>query len=411
MIELLAPAGDMEKLKTAVHFGANAVYMAGKKFGLRAFAENFTEDELKQAVEYAHERGVKVYVTVNVYAKEEDFDSLPEYLCYVKSIGADAVLVSDPGIVDLIRELVPGLSVHLSTQANTTNSFALRFWAKQGVKRIVLARECTLKEATEMTSAGKLCGVETEAFVHGAMCVSYSGRCLLSDFLTGRGGNRGECVQACRWNWKLTEPEDPERSIYLSEDERGSYLLNSKDLRMIEHIPELIGTGIASMKIEGRNKSAYYVGTIVNAYRRAIDRYYFEGEKYTTDPELTEETVRAGHRSYTTGFYFGEKNKQYYESSRAAMTYEFIAVVLSWENGFALVEMRNRFGKGDLLNILGAGRSFNKTFVVQSIKDQDGNEIDDVYIVQQKVSINCPERVFAGDILRREIKKKGEKAV
>lgn len=404
MIELLAPAGDMEKLKTAVHFGANAVYLSGKSFGLRAFANNFTEEELCFAVEYAHKRGVKVYVTVNIYAKEKDFDALPMYLCFLRDSGVDAVLVSDPGIVDLMRELTPSLPVHLSTQANTTNSFAVRFWAKNNVKRIVLARESSMEDVREITKAAKAAGVETEVFVHGAMCISYSGRCLLSDFLTGRGGNRGECVQACRWEWKLTEPQKNDKPIYISEDERGSYMLNSKDLRMIEHIPELIASGVSSLKIEGRNKSPYYVATITNAYRRAINDYYFQGEKYKLNDVLLDETGKAGHRSYSTGFYYENSDcKQFYESSRATQTYEFTAVVLDWKDGFATVEMRNRFKKGESLEILSAGEAFNRSFVVEYMEDENGVEIEDALRVQQKLRLKCTEKLFEGDILRKRL--------
>lgn len=408
-VEILAPAGDFEKLKTAVHFGANAVYLAGKSFGLRAFAGNFDGEEMKTAVEFCHERGVKVYVTVNIYARESDIPFLPEYLKELEKIGVDAVLISDPGILELVREHAKNLTVHLSTQASTTNSMAVKFWAKQGVKRIVLAREASLQDLTEITKTAHSLGVETEAFVHGAMCISYSGRCLMSDFLTHRGGNRGQCVQACRWNWQITEADKPDQPLILQEDGRGTYIMNSKDLNMIEHIAELCESGVDSLKIEGRMKSPFYVGTVVNAYSRAVKDYY-EWKKnnpsaspmdFRTDEKLVREMYKAAHRKYTTGFYFdGTTERQYYESSRAVSECEFIAMVLACEKGRILVEMRNRFKVGDRLEVLSSGESLGKSFVVSEMTDENGNEITDAKLVQQKLWLSCDLPVSAGDILR-----------
>ena len=401
--EILAPAGDMEKLKTAVHFGANAVYLAGKSFGLRAFAGNFTEEELKEAVEFCHKRNVKVYVTVNIYAKEADLPLLPNYLKSLENIGVDAVLVSDPGIILLIKEHAPRLTIHLSTQANTTNSSAVKFWAAHGVKRIVLAREASLAEITEITKAAHALGVETESFVHGAMCISYSGRCLMSDFLTHRGGNRGQCVQACRWEWQITEPQKPDNPLFLQEDGRGTYILNSKDLNMLAHLKELVNCGIDSFKIEGRMKSPFYVATVVNAYARAIKEYEncVDKENFVPSQSLLNELTKTAHRKYTTGFYFdNDEERQYYESSRAVSESDFIAIVLGYENGKALVEMRNRFRKGDTLEILSSGDAFNKSFTVEKMTDASGNVVEDAKLVQQKLYVDCPYEVFAGDILR-----------
>lgn len=415
-VEILAPAGDYEKLKTAVHFGASAVYLAGKSFGLRAFAGNFDLDEMKDAVAFCHERGVKVYVTVNIYAKECDLPYLPEYLKSLAEIGVDAVLVSDPGIIELIHEYAPSLTIHLSTQANTTNSMAVRFWAKQGVKRIVLARETSLAELKEITACAHSLGVETEAFVHGAMCISYSGRCLMSDFLTHRGGNRGQCVQACRWQWQITEPDKPDTPLILQEDGRGTYIMNSKDLNMLEHIAELCECGVDSLKIEGRMKSPFYVATVINAYRRAADEYAAYKLKnpsagirdFKPSEELIGELYKAAHRKYTTGFYYeGTQERQYYESSRAVSQCEFIAMVLGYKDGRALVEMRNRFKTGDTLEILSDGASFNGRFTVTEMEDVDGNAVYDAKLVQQKLWVTCPLTVSEGDIFR-SLPKDGE---
>ena len=263
-VELLAPAGDMEKLKTALHFGADAVYFAGTQMGLRAFAGNFTSQEIPQAVALCHALGKKAYVTVNVFAYNDDFDVLPDYLTFLRDAGVDAVIVSDPGVIALARKIVPDLDVHVSTQANLTNAYAVRFWADQGVKRVVLAREMSLKE---IAKTHEILGdsVELEAFCHGAMCISYSGRCLLSNYLIGRDANRGACVQACRWEYVFHEKKRANLPLTMSEDERGTYVMNSKDLNMINHLKEMVDAGITSFKIEGRMKTPYYVATVVNA--------------------------------------------------------------------------------------------------------------------------------------------------
>ena len=395
--ELLAPAGDLEKLKTAVHFGANAVYLAGKSFGLRAFAGNFDTEQMREAVEYAHEHGVKVYVTVNIYANNDDFDTLPQYLSELSAVGVDAVLVSDLGIVDLIKTVAPNLPIHLSTQANTTNKYAVRFWQKLGVARVVVARECSIEDIKQMR---EFCpDMELETFVHGAMCISYSGRCLLSNYLTDRASNRGACVQACRWSYTLTPDGHDGEQLPIQEDDRGTYILNSRDLNMLEYLDELVASGVSSLKIEGRMKSPYYVGTVVNAYRRALDRLY-KGEYDVAD--LKDELVKTSHRSYSTGFFFDKSSadKQYYDSSRATATAEFVAVVKSYKDGVATVEMRNRFAVGDELEILSTGDGFNKKILVEYIRDLDGNRLSDCKVVQQLVQIPCKYELFEFDILR-----------
>lgn len=395
--ELLAPAGDKEKFYTALHFGADAVYLAGKKFGLRAFSDNFTEDEIADCTDFAHNAGKKVYVAVNIYGRNDDLKQLPPYVKALKSANVDAVLVSDPGIFDLIKSTEPDLPIHISTQANTTNANAALFWAKQGAKRIVLARELSLSEIKEIIAAvqGK---VETEAFVHGAMCISMSGRCLLSNYLSGRDGNRGECVQACRWEYELNEVSRPNEKLTVKEDGRGTYFLNSKDMNMLEHIGTLAEAGIDSFKIEGRMKSPFYVATVVNAYRRAMESCY-QGQKCIPGV-LKNELELTSHRQYTTGFYFGDYDRQCYETSKPKQTGTFVASVLDCGGGYVWVEQRNRFKVGDKLQILSPDDNFLKEFVVEEMRDESGNAIDDAKLVQQKLQIKCPYVLKKYDILR-----------
>ncbi|MDE7337350.1 MAG: U32 family peptidase, partial [Clostridia bacterium] len=338
-VELLAPAGDMEKLKTALHFGADAVYVGGSKFSLRANAKNFEEAELAQAVEYTHRLGKKIYVAANVFANNADFDGLKEYFISLKEIGVDAVIISDPGVLALCREVAPDLEIHLSTQANTTNKYSAKFWAEQGVKRIVLARETPMKDIREIREFLPQ-NIEIEAFVHGAMCIAYSGRCLLSNALTGRASNKGDCVQACRWEYSIVETNRGGQPLTIGQEERGTYLLNSKDLNMIEHIGELAEAGVYSFKIEGRMKSPYYVASVVNAYRQAIDLYYKDGKDAKLPASLIDELFKNSHRDYTTGFYFGEKDSVCLETSQPKCDYEFIAQVKGYdeEKGMLVVE-------------------------------------------------------------------------
>lgn len=396
-IELLAPAGNMEKLKTAFHFGADAVYLAGKRYGLRAFADNFTDEEIAEAVSYAHAFGKKIYVTLNIFAKNADFEDLADYLAVLEKAGADAVLVSDVGVFSFVKKRC-GLPVHISTQANTTNKYAVDFWRSMGAERVVLAREVNLNDILEISS---FCPeTELETFVHGAMCISYSGRCLMSNYLTHRDGNRGECVQACRWQWQVREVG---RQDYMpvEEDERGTYIFNSKDMNMLAHLPELANAGISSFKIEGRMKSAFYVATVVNAYRRALDAFYtgrFDGDLVE---ELNAELGKASHREYTTGFYFGEEeSRQYYPSSKATETYKFVAVVKEVGSGFIVVEQRNRFTVGDVLETLSVTEHTNKTFKVESAVNEKGEPVEICNRVKQILKINCPYALKVGDILR-----------
>lgn len=399
-IELLAPAGNMEKLQTALHFGADAVYLAGKRYGLRAFADNFTDDEIAEAVNYAHARGKKVYVTLNIFAKNADFDDLQDYLKVLEQAQVDAVLVSDVGMFDFVKNH-SALPIHISTQANTTNKYAVDYWKRQGAERVVLAREVPLKEIAEIH---EFCpDVQLEAFVHGAMCVSYSGRCLMSNYLTNRDSNRGECVQACRWQWEVKEvSRDDFMPVY--EDERGTYIFNSKDMNMLAHLPQLIDAGIVSLKIEGRMKSAFYVATVVAAYRRALNAI----ANGTFTPELIEqlnaELNKASHREYTTGFYFDEQeSRQYYPSSRAVEEYKFVAVVKQSSNGSAVIEQRNKFTVGETLEVLSATDDSAKTFTVKYAKDEKGNDVQVCNKVKQILTINCPYALSNGDILRKKL--------
>lgn len=391
MVELLAPAGTFLKLKTAFKFGADAVYFAGKKFGLRAFAGNFEDDEIEKAVNYAHSLNKKVYITVNILAHEADFDGLKEYIEYLDKIGVDAVIVADVGIIKLIRDVAPNLDIHVSTQANVTNSYSAKFFQDMGVKRIVLARELSIEEIKKIHDA--VPDMELEAFVHGAMCISYSGRCLLSNYFTGRDSNRGACVQACRWEYTITEKSRQGQQFPIEEDERGTYILNSKDLCMIKHLKELEEAGVCSFKIEGRMKSEYYVACTVNAYRRAIN-----GE----DVDISE-LEKSSHRLFTTGFYFGEKDKECFTSSSPVQTHEFMALVLEdAKDGYVKIEQRNRFKVGDTLEVLSPDENFNKKIKVTEIKNLKGELIDDAKKVQEVLYLKVELDLKEGDILRAE---------
>lgn len=396
-IELLAPGGNFSKAKTAFHFGADAVYIGGKALSLRAFADNFEENEIEELTKYAHNLGKKVYVTMNVFPRDKDFDKIESELKFIDSIGVDAVIVSDAGIIAVKNSLGLKIPVHLSTQANTLNKYSAKFWAEQGVSRIILARELSIAEIKEIREFLPD-EVELEMFVHGAMCISYSGRCLLSNYMTSRDSNNGECVQACRWEYSLVEKNRKEQRFDIEEDERGSYILNSKDLKLIEHIGEIINAGVCSLKIEGRMKSEFYVATVVNAYKNAVE-CALNGEKLPQ--EYIDDLDKAGHRNYTTCYFNGKNDDtQNHETSKPDQSYEFIAEIISYENGFAKVIMRNRFYVGDVLEILSNGESFNKTFTVEEIFDENKVSILDAKIVQQVLYVKCPYEVFESDILR-----------
>lgn len=398
-IELLAPAGNMEKLKTAFHFGADAVYLAGKKFGLRAYADNFSDEEIFQAVQYAHGLGKKVYVTLNVFPKDSDFVRLQDYLAVLQSACVDAVLVSDVGMFDFVKTH-SNLAIHVSTQANTLNSNAVRFWKRMGAERVVLARELSLDEISAIHNSCP--DVQLEVFVHGAMCISYSGRCLMSNYLVNRDSNRGECVQACRWKWAVREVSRDD-SLPVEEDERGTYIFNSRDMNVLAQLPQILQSGVVSLKIEGRMKSAFYVATVVSAYRRAIDA--IQNGTFTVElcQNLCDELNKASHREYTTGFYFDENaTRQYYEDSRAVEEYKFIAVVKDVLDNEIIIEQRNKFAVGDTLEILSATENTCKTFTVTEIVDEDGNSVQVANHVQQILRLPCKYKLLRGDVLRRK---------
>lgn len=401
-IELLAPAGNFSKLKTAVYYGADAVYLGGKSFSLRAFSDNFTDEELIEAVKFAHVKNVKIYVTVNIFARNSDFEKAVDYFRFLEKIGVDAVLITDVGLISLCKAVAPQLKIHLSTQANTLNKYAVKFWGEQGLERVVLARELSLAEIKEISD---FCPeTQLEAFVHGAMCISYSGRCLLSNYFNGRDANRGECVQACRWQYELREKSKGGEFFGIEEDERGSYILNSKDLNMIDHIDEMAKAGICSLKIEGRMKSEYYLATVINAYRRAIDEYYKIGDKYKENKTFYDELLKTNHRVFTTAYMLGGNTETVnYSDSQSAGEKQFAAVVTEGtnDNGYFVAEMRNRFKKGDKLEVLTPGENFIKIIIVDKMTDENEEIIDDAKIVQQKIRIYSDINVSAGDILRK----------
>ncbi len=393
-VELLAPAGNRAKLNTALYFGADAAYVGGKSFSLRSFADNFGEEELKSAIAYAHSLGKKIYVTVNIFAKNADMAALEDYFAFLQSAGADAAIISDPGVFYACKKAAPALAVHISTQANVTNKYAVKFWKEFGASRVILARELSVNEIAEIHSF--VPDIELEAFVHGAMCISYSGRCLLSNYLAGRDSNRGACVQACRWNWQVRKNEDGAESGWMNveEDDRGTYIFNSKDLNMSAHLKELAGAGVCSFKIEGRMKSEYYLATVINAYRRCIDSGF--------TPVVERELLTAAHRDYTTAYMLGANDKTVnYTDSQTKGDCDYIANVLSGEEGKAVVEMRGRFKVGDTLEILSPSDNFVKSFVVEAAYLPDGAAVDDCKRVQEHYTINCPYILQEGDILRR----------
>ncbi|MDD2362030.1 MAG: U32 family peptidase [Oscillospiraceae bacterium] len=400
--ELLAPAGNPEKLKAAINFGADAVYLGGSKLNLRAFADNFSWDELKEGIKFVHAKGKKVYVTVNIFPHNEDLVGLEDYLSELKEIGADAILAADPGIITTAKEVVPDMEIHLSTQANCINYKAALFWHSMGIKRLVMAREMSLKELIELRSElPDTC--EIEAFVHGSMCISYSGRCLLSNYMTGRDANRGECAQPCRYKYHLVEEKRPGEYYEITQDDNGTYIMNSKDLCMIEYIPQLIDAGIDSFKIEGRMKSSFYVASVVKAYREAIDRYTQNPADYEFDPKWMEYLVKPSHRPFTTGFYFGEEIKQHYQSSSYIRDYNIIGVVRSYDKDSktAVIEQRNKVFNGDSVEIL-TQKGDNKVIKLNDMRNKDGAQIDSAPNAQMIFTIQCDIELKSGDIVIKQ---------
>ncbi len=404
MVELLSPAGVYEKMVTAFDFGADAVYFAGKSFGLRAFAGNFDDQQIFDATRYAHSLGKKVYVTLNIIARDCDFVGLKEYLTLLERAKVDAVIVADVGIAVFVKEN-SNLELHISTQANILNSYSAKFFASIGAKRLVLARELSLDEIKKIRESLPK-EIEIECFVHGAMCISYSGRCLLSNYLAGRDSNRGACTQSCRWCYTVTETTRKGEQFEVQEDDRGTYIFNSKDLCVIQHIDKLIQAGIDSFKIEGRMKSQYYVANVTNAYRRAIDSYQNSQDKqnWVLPDYLLDEVKKSSHRHYTTGFYFGEKDKEKLDTSMPTQTYKFVAVVLEdAKNGYVLIEQRNRFCVGQVLQVLANDDNLNKQITVEEMHDEQGETVLDAKNVNQKIYLKTDLDLKRGNILRIKV--------
>ena len=399
--ELLAPAGNMEKLRMALLYGADAVYLGGRLFGLRAFADNFSIEEMKEAVTFAHSLNKKVYVTVNIFAHNGDIDALPGYLRSLRDTGADALLISDPGVWSVAGEVIPDMPLHVSTQANTTNWAAARVWEKLGASRVVLARELSLAEMREI---GRQTEVELEAFVHGAMCISYSGRCWLSSYLTGRDGNRGACAQVCRWEFGLTEKNRPGEVYDVAGDERGTYIMNSKDLCLLPYLPQLMQAGICSFKIEGRMKSAHYAASVASVYRRAIDACWQDPEHYAVKQEWLDELEKVSHRPYTAGFALGKPDEkaQACDSSAYLQTHEFTGLARGWQNGRLTVEQRNHMKAGETLEVFRPDGSLG-TLALRDMRDAEGNPIVTAPHPQMVFTCRAEEEIPANAILRRRI--------
>lgn len=406
-IELLAPAGDLEKLKIAIEYGADAVYFGGQMFSLRAGAGGFTKKDMIEGLEFAHERGKKCYMTLNIFAHNEDIKPLTEYLHSIKELPIDAFLISDPGIMALIKDIIPNAEIHLSTQANMTNYATANFWYNMGLKRLVLARELSLAEIEELMKNIPE-DLEIEAFVHGAMCISYSGRCLLSNFMADRDSNRGRCAHPCRWKYALQEEKRPGEYYPIEEDERGTYIMNSKDLCMIEHIEDLANSNIASAKIEGRNKSIFYLAIVIGAYRRAIDAYY-EGRYDDVEKEqCLIELSKASHREFTTGFYYekADEDAQNYKSSSYVREYSFVGMIKGYdeETSMAIVEQRNKMLIGDTVEIFGPDCRAFEQIITEMYDLETGEALKSAPHPQQMLKIKVDRPVKVNYMMRKETK-------
>ena len=397
-LELLSPAGDMERLKMSVLYGADAVYLAGTAFGMRAFAGNFTPEELPQAVKFAHDHGVKAHVTVNIMPRNDEVAQLPAYLEQLDDAGVDALIVADLGAFTLAGKYAPHCERHISTQQSIANSECAQAWFDLGAQRVVLARECSLKEVAEIRKKVDP-RLEIETFGHGAMCVSYSGRCLLSNYMTGRDSNRGACAQPCRYQYALMEEKRPGEYFPVYEDEKGTYILNSRDMCTIDHLKDLMDAGIDCIKIEGRAKSAYYAAIVTGAYRHVIDDIY-AGRKI--DKVWRDEVDHVSHRIYSTGFYYGEPG-QYTEHSRYIREWQIVAKVESCdENGLAVCSLNNKFKVGDELEIVGPDlRPF--TFNAQDIRDEESNILEEPRHPEMKFTMQLPKQVPALSMIRRSV--------
>ena len=403
-VELLIPASSLEVLKIAVIYGADAVYIGGEVFGLRAKAKNFSMEDMAEGIQFAHEHGVKVYVTANILAHNGDLEGVREYFTQLKEIKPDALIISDPGIYTIAKEICPEIERHISTQANNTNYGTYQFWWNQGAKRVVTARELSLNEIAEIRK-NIPDEMEIETFVHGAMCISYSGRCLLSNYFTGRDANQGACTHPCRWKYAVVEEKRPGEYLPVYENERGTYIFNSKDLCMIEHIPELIEAGINSFKIEGRMKTALYVATVARTYRKAIDDYLTSPEKYKENMDwYLEQISNCTYRQFTTGFFFGKPSEesQIYDNNTYIKEYTYLGIVGERnEEGLYRIEQRNKFSVGEQIEVMKPdGRNIPVT--VKRILDEDGNEMESAPHPKQVLYIDLGQELEMYDILRRQ---------
>jgi len=401
--ELLIPASSLEVLKIAVVFGADAVYIGGEAFGLRAKAKNFTKEEMAEGIAFAHEHGVKVYVTANILAHNGDLEGVREYFEELKELKPDALIIADPGVFMIAKEVCPEIERHISTQANNTNYGTYMFWYAQGAKRVVSARELSLQEIKDIRS-NIPDDLEIETFIHGAMCISYSGRCLLSNYLVGRDANQGACTHPCRWKYSIVEEKRPGEYMPVFENERGTYIFNSKDLCMIEHIPELFDAGIDSFKIEGRMKTALYVATVARTYRKAIDDYMESPELYKEHMLwYLEQISNCTYRQFTTGFFFGKPSEeaQIYDNNTYLKEYTYLGIVGDCIDGLYQIEQRNKFSVGEEIEVMKPSGE-NLIVTVQKILDEDGNEMESAPHPKQKLLIDLGTPLVRYDILRRK---------
>lgn len=402
--ELLAPAGSLEILKIALLYGADAVYIGGEEYGLRANAKNFSLDEIKEGVEFAHKLSKRVYVTINILAHNRDLVGIDEYIKSLDSVGVDAIIVADPGIFQIACEVAPNLEKHISTQASTTNYRSIKFWNELGAKRVVPARELSIAEITEIKNI--LPNVEIESFVHGAMCISYSGRCLLSNYFTKRDANRGNCAHACRWKYKIVEETRPGEYLPIVEEERGTYIFNSKDLCMINHIPDLVKAGVDSFKVEGRMKTEYYVANVIRAYRKAIDDYFEDEQKYLNSSEIYLSMIKkASYRDFTTGFFYDRPTEedQNYETASYIRDYDYCAMILDYdkETKTAKIMQKNKFVLGDKVEVMSQlGDDFEIT--IEDLKDEKGEPVESAPHPEQILTIKLDREVRLYDMIRKK---------
>lgn len=394
----------MEKLEYAVAYGADAVYIGGRDFSLRSKASNFSVNDIKRAVQITHKAGRKLYVALNIFARDSDLKKLDRYAADLANAGVDAVIVADPGVLATVKKVAPDLRIHISTQANVTNAAAAEFWAAQGASRVVLARELSAREIADITQNTS---IEAEVFVHGAMCISYSGRCLISKFLADRDGNRGDCAHSCRWKYYLVEEKRPGQYHKVQEDDKGTYFFNSKDLALIGYIPELMQCGLDSLKIEGRMKSTHYVAAVTKIYRQAVDRYFSDPENYEPDPEWFEEIEKVSHRKYSTGFFLGNKGEEILDFARYEKSHDFAGLVDGYdaENGLAAVSVRNKLSKPGPIEILGPDTLVKDYYISKMVSLEGVTKLEQIEVSHAgfKVGIPSPEPWPKFAILRRRV--------